>query len=183
MKSQDFNSLSESIFRINKENGWHEAHRRDNQYLILIKSEAFEAFEALRSKRFSNAMQAKIEFNYYSNNGFFSEALFKSQFKDTFEDEIADIVVRILDFAASKKWQFKGEVKVYDFKKNDINVFVDFDRLHCSLYDWCDAQKIKKLLEWCLSVAAAYQFNLYHHIILKMQYNKTRGYKHGNKAF
>ena len=63
------------------------------ELLMLVVSELGEALEAHRNGRFSN-------YGFYDRSGSFPEheiKCFEKEVKDTFEDELADAVIRICD--------------------------------------------------------------------------------------
>ena len=80
------NYLAEEIYQNNKEKGFWDNERNVGEMLMLVTSELGEAMEAHRKGRFAN-LEAYEEF---SEN-------FEDAIKDTFEDEIADSVIRLLD--------------------------------------------------------------------------------------
>lgn len=81
-----FNRASQSIFADNKVKGFWDKERNVGEMLMLVTSELGEAMEAHRKGRFADWTNVKQE-------GFgFEEGI-----KDTFEDEIADAIIRLLD--------------------------------------------------------------------------------------
>lgn len=120
----DIKTLTEVAHSAAKEKGFWDSERNKPELLMLIVSEAAEALEALRKDKYSNP--AIVDDLY---EGDYSLEEYKSKFeesvKNTFEDEIADTVIRLFDLAGG------------------LNI---------------DLEK---------------------HILLKLQYNATRGYKHG----
>ena len=76
------NELSEEIYQNNKEKGFWDKERNVGEMLMLVTSELGEAMEAHRKGRFAN-LESYEEF--------------EDAIKDTFEDEIADSVIRLLD--------------------------------------------------------------------------------------
>ena len=80
------NYLAQEIYQNNKEKGFWDKERNVGEMLMLVTSELGEAMEAHRKGRFAN-LEAYEEF---------SED-FEDAIKDTFEDEIADSVIRLLD--------------------------------------------------------------------------------------
>lgn len=85
------NKLAEEIFQANKEKGFWDEKRNIGEMLMLITSELGEAMEAHRKNRMCTA----------SNRMRFEEGkgLFNVTIKDTFEDELADAMIRIFDMA------------------------------------------------------------------------------------
>lgn len=83
----DLNELASQIYEANKAKGFWDKERNVGEVLMLIVSEIGEACEAHRKGR-----KADLE-AYDSMNASFAESI-----KDTFEDELADAVIRILDY-------------------------------------------------------------------------------------
>ena len=112
---------------------------------------------------------------------------FKAEIKDTFEDEIADTVIRICDFCGWYKIEL-GEVKKLRTKPKGRfdSDLVSIDKLITANYDVVEKDVLSTSLTCLLgileSIAQVYGFDLQQHILLKLDYNKTRGYKHGGKA-
>jgi NTP pyrophosphatase (non-canonical NTP hydrolase) len=101
--------LQEKIFAINKAIGWHDKTHNVGERLMLIVSELSEALDADRIGKKANIR------GFYSdlaNAGIISDdetmtfyqsmeykRSFESTMKDTFEDELADALIRLLDLA------------------------------------------------------------------------------------
>lgn len=69
-----------------------------SQMLMLIVSECSEAVEALREDRLVKEHNVEA-LNQWRNSGHTWEKIFKNNVKDTFEDELADVFIRVLDLA------------------------------------------------------------------------------------
>jgi NTP pyrophosphatase (non-canonical NTP hydrolase) len=99
-KSENFyickgiNESAKIIFQHNKDKGFWDKERNVGELLMLVTSELGEAVEARRKGNFAN--WKKLE----SNNTLDWQNNFKENIKDTFEDEIADAVIRLLDLSA-----------------------------------------------------------------------------------
>jgi NTP pyrophosphatase (non-canonical NTP hydrolase) len=89
------NELSTSIYLANKEKGFWDKERNVGELLMLVTSELGEAMEAHRKGTFAN-LEGFDKLN--SPKGI-NEMAFKALVKDSFEDEIADAVIRLLDMS------------------------------------------------------------------------------------
>lgn len=116
--------LCKKSHRNASDKGFWKEEREIGTLLMLIVSELGEALEADRK----NKNAATIKFNDLTQNqGIDFDIAFEECIKDSFEDEIADVFIRLADLCEGRDI--------------DIETFIE----------------------------------------LKMEYNKTRGYKHGKK--
>jgi NTP pyrophosphatase (non-canonical NTP hydrolase) len=87
--------LSEDVFKANKAKGFWGGERNKGELLMLVTSELAEALEADRKNSYANASLLNSLFKVEDNERFKED--FERLVKDTFEDEIADAVIRLLD--------------------------------------------------------------------------------------
>ena len=87
------NELARQFHERAKEKGFWDEERETGTLLMLIVSELSEALEADRKNNHSNMPF----FNFDVDAGDSFEDAFKKNIKDTFEDEIADVAIRLLD--------------------------------------------------------------------------------------
>lgn len=87
----NLNSLRDSIHQANKEKGFWEGERNTGELLMLVVSELSEALEALRHERTAEAYKDTQVMSFVT--------VFQALIKDTFEDEIADAIIRLFDLA------------------------------------------------------------------------------------
>ena len=99
MNTEMLNALKEKAHKTAVEHGFYEEVKPDAFYLGLVMSEAGEAINADRK-----GMHADTNwFEEGMANGYLTpRVLFESYIKNSVEDEIADIVIRLLDFAGLK---------------------------------------------------------------------------------
>ncbi len=91
------NSLAKAMHEIAKEKGFWDEKRETGTLLMLIVSELAEAMEADRLGRYADFEQAeqniKLGGEWLAN--------YQSYIKDSFEDEIADVFIRLLDLCGA----------------------------------------------------------------------------------
>lgn len=121
---EGLNESAQVIHQIAKDKGFYDRERNTGETLMLVVSELSEALEADRKGY-------RAETDLYDRgifNGAPFESTFKAFIKDTFEDEIADAVIRLMDMSAYMN---------IDLEKH-INLKVHFNKgreqLHGKLY-------------------------------------------------
>jgi hypothetical protein len=106
--SININDLANAIHKNNVEKGFYENPPNKATALMLVVSELSEAVEADRAGKFANIFyffNRKNEIEQSKGQELDSEEyarLFKTTIKDTYEDEIADAIIRLLDHCAHK---------------------------------------------------------------------------------
>lgn len=178
MKIEDIRALCiEAHENAVKHGFWSEKHDLKH-YLMLVITELAEAVQAYRKGKFCH----REDYEDSIKQGISESTAFMLTVKDTFEDEMADACIRLMDLAGGMidECEFRDRVrfaKGFDANKEiteviwngmhfiDTNYYVDPDILACGLIRMCEAMDID--IEW--------------HIRAKMAYNKSRPYLHGNK--
>ena len=106
------NHLAKEIYENAKSKGFHEGEKNIGEMLCLIHSEVSEALEADRKDKFTYPLQKHITnqggkgvtlqkyLNVSDDSAFVSQ--FKISVKDSFEDELADVMIRVMDLAHHK---------------------------------------------------------------------------------
>jgi len=93
----NINETAKNIHSMNVEKGFWENPRNKGELLMLVVSELAEALEADRKNRYS--LNNPKDLAALANEKDFNDA-FSKHVKDTFEDEIADAVIRLFDMSA-----------------------------------------------------------------------------------
>ena len=111
------NKLATEIHENAKSKGFFDSEKNIGEMLCLIHSEVSEALEADRKKMYTNVSEIKLKGLADKNFDatFNDEAVFKDFFstcvKNTFEDELADVVIRVLDLCAFKGIDIEIHIK------------------------------------------------------------------------
>ena len=104
----NLNELAKQIHKNAVNKGFYENPKETGTLLMLIVSELGEALEADRKNKHSDIKKfTELQFDFL---GF--ENSFKQEIKDTFEDEIADSLIRILDLCAYKGIDIQKHVEL-----------------------------------------------------------------------
>lgn len=192
------NKLRDKIGNINKNNGWHEVKHEKYKYMLLIASEILEAFEDYRDGKNID----EVWYEYVDDAG--EKSISRSKFYSMKEgkklgkpcgipSEIADIVIRCLDTAFIFGFSidgFKYEVEepkkefesyLFDMLSLSTEIYKTFDTFSSSdeIYHMIDS--LNMIMLKCLEISSVYELDLEKIINEKLEYNKTRGYKHGGK--
>lgn len=98
------NAAAKHIHQANKDKGFWDSERETGTLLMLCVSELSEALEADRKNRNANIKgYCEVMDGYTPEDSPLSfESSFKNFVKDTFEDELADTVIRILDLCGAR---------------------------------------------------------------------------------
>lgn len=88
--SLEWNILAETIHNIAKRNGFWEGDRNDGEILALVHAEVSEALEAVRKKIPEKSKKIPIFFE--------------------IEEELADIIIRIMDYGEARGWNIPDAI-------------------------------------------------------------------------
>lgn len=193
---KNLNELAHKIHESNKLRGFDVAQDNIGQSLMLIVGEISEAMDAHQCGRFADMKEYDSEIAYIAENfpranieGGFRLAPFEKYIKNTFEDELADIVMRMLDYCAA----FGVDVE-HEYKRTNVCYYDNIGEmlLYCTeaitAYKKttlvCETLKrvhLARPIKIAEKIAFHHDINLEKHIALKMRYNETRPYKHGKR--
>lgn len=105
----EMNALAQVIHADNLEKGFWKKERQVGTLLMLVTSELAEALEADRKQYFFDTAQKE------QPNGIAFYNWFETHVKDTFEDELADAVIRLLDLCAARnidiEWHIRKKIQ------------------------------------------------------------------------
>jgi len=193
---KQLNNLAKAIHQNAKDKGFWDSPRNTGELFMLIISEASEALEAHRKVRKADLKQFALPNNGNVTDEQWFKISFENCIKDTTADEIADVVIRILDYCASQ------EIEIKPALLSTTLISLDSDNFGAALFQICgeiqrageyaltndiwDSAKSKdnihSALALIIQLCEREEIDLLKHIELKMRYNATRERMHG-KAY
>jgi len=174
---QNLNELAKEVHAGNVERGFYEVQPTLKTQLMLVITELSEAVESDRKGRY--ARQTNFEIAMRTGRDF--QDYFEHFIKDTFEDEIADAFIRLLDIAGNYDAYIQSALSGFFVNDNKIDdIFVMTYRIcliskHEEQFFRLLNESIYSIIEYC----SKYKIDLNFHVTEKLKYNSTRPYKHG----
>lgn len=171
----DYNKLARKIHQNALAHGFGKDDPSDEHCLMLVITELSEMVEADRKGR--RAPKEDM-----MKDGF-DKAVFEMFYKNTVEDELADVAIRIMEFAARRNYTLNSEYRkdllklIFLKRKLTENAFI-LCQLICR-YVVTPIASIDSLLAYVFTWADWLGIDLELHISMKMQYNETRPMLHG----
>ena len=187
---EKLDSLTTRAFDTACSHGFHDVERSNAHFMMLVLSEIGEMVEADRKSRrvklHGDALDNTLRFN-----GFVPT--FELWVKDTMEDELADVVIRLLDFCGKRGISIlMGDEGMVDMQDKFVEMFGDMSvceqcfylsRVITSIGDDAPSQDLPSLvacaISFCFEFATFHKIDLLWHIEKKMDYNETRAKMHG----
>ena len=178
--------------------GWHEEEKSNAHWLMMVCTEVAEAVQADRKGNYMDDLDKEgLKTVLAKDHG----GLFNKYYSDTIEgkveSELADICIRVFDLmgvcgveAKDGFSTFDSEVKYakqHSFTENSIMVTRTI--VSCNLNSSISVKAemfcvlYKSILSSVFELAEALGIDLVQHINLKMRYNESREYHHGNKLY
>ena len=193
---KQLNNLAKEIHQNAKDKGFWDSPRNTGELFMLIISEASEALEAHRKVRKADLKQFALPNNGNVTDEQWFKISFENCIKDTTADEIADVVIRILDYCASQEIEIKPallsttliSLDSENFGANLFQICGEIQRAgeYALTNDIWDSAKSKdnihSALALIIQLCEREEIDLLKHIELKMRYNATRERMHG-KAY
>jgi len=110
------NILSKQLHENNKAKGFYEDEKNIGEMLCLIHSEVSEALEADRKNSYADLDKFNSGFhNRVKSYDIAWKEVFELHIKDTFKDELADVMIRVMDLAAFKKINLEKHIELKMF--------------------------------------------------------------------
>lgn len=185
---KEYSDIIEATHKNAIEHGWHSPSPSIRTCLMLVITEAAEAVEAYRKDGRANK-QAYLDIVARPKEKpvrDFSEVEFCKNIKNTIEDELADICIRIFDIQGACGIGVSIPEGVIDdaiqFNKNLSFPEMIFELIeYLYLKDFPLQGKLSAMLVSVIAISELMEIDLPFFIETKMRYNKNRPYRHGNK--
>ena len=192
MNTEELNALKYRAYNTAVEHGFHEEERPDAYWLGLVMSEMGEAINADRK-----GLHAGINgFRMDMKMGIPFKESFENHIKDSVEDELADVVIRLLDLAGMKRYLPYVGTKAQR-TKDSSDAFLKFEEsgmpgmlfylmdFLAAGFDWDDLRtciyNIMYILYDCFESMTGSDKDLWWFVDKKMQYNELRPKLNGKK--
>ena len=184
----DLNKLRDRAYKIAKEHEFHEKEQSDETYLMLIITEIAEAVNADRKGHHAKLEKFENQIEYAKMHNVYSDDYFKSCFsylKNSVEDELADVAIRILDFSGLRNVDLSNNRPsifhyVVSEKKslceNCYSIVMNITNYRGSIFGM-----LNDVIRQVIELAKFYSIDLFKFIDLKMKYNELRPYKNGKE--
>lgn len=174
----NLNELRDEAYKTAIEHGWHEKEYSREHWLCLVISELMEAVEADRKGLHADRK------GYETWTGTSEENYpYMTYIKDSVEDELADACIRLLDFAGLTNYELEDP----DYEDNltedysDLSFTESMYRICIYITDNYYKYHISCILEEIFAFCKDRGIDILWFIKVKMEYNKSREYKHGKK--
>lgn len=179
------NELKDKAYQCAKDHGFYEKELLASEHVMFIVSEIGEAINAYQEQRFANRVMFEKNFDTPQVN---PEEHWKYCFeifiKDSVEDELADIFIRLLSFIGWLGVDINEKLDESELSKG-IQTLSNVKELPSQLYYPLDLLVEYRNSEFALlsliCICRINNIDLFWHVEQKMKYNEMRPYKHGKK--
>jgi len=187
----EFKQLIQDASKLAKEKGFWDKERNLYEVVMLIVSECGEALEAHRKGKRADMSDWGAQYNGCDMLDTNERMGFETWIKDSFEDELADVIIRIADLCGGLGIEPKFLEAQNDIEDNVgenllaitmmLCASIDFERVKVPKYR-IDTEPLGLAVSMIYDLARKMNIDLDRHIKLKMQYNQGRERMHG-KAY
>ena len=190
MNTEELNALRDRAYKTAVEHGFHEDAKPDAYYLGLVMSEMGEAINADRKGLRANVVRF-VEDMELGNP--FKES-FEAHIKDSLEDELTDVVIRLFDFAGLRGYELNIASIDLVFLRYRMLEFWDYKlpgtlvRLIAMLADASNEDELQQYVGTVIYVLSYFfkkitgrDYDLWWFVKQKMAYNEMRPKLNGKK--
>ena len=171
--TEKLTELRDRAYKTACEKGFHDEQKPDAVYKMLIITEIAEAVQADRK----GARADRERYDYAVDRGMCNdiEECFERYIKNSIEDELADIVIRLLDFCGMKGIAFNSRNDDFSFTRLTYKSkpFTDVMFDLCSMITGYDPNReiiVRCVIYYC----EKHGIDILWHIEQKMEYNRLR---------
>ena len=189
MDTEELNAMKERAYKTAVAHGFHEEEKPDAYWLGLVMSEMGEAINADRKGRHADTKR----FEEKSGKWLF-EVSFHVYIKDSLEDELADIIIWLLDFAGMKGYKLYLDRDSFPDCHDALRTFEESglpglffiimdnlsDAFDCGELQTCIYDIICFFGDWFEKVTGS-DFHLWWFVEQKMRYNELRAMLNGKR--
>ena len=181
--SKKLKDWSKKIYDIAAAHGWHDEEKSDELWMSLIMSEVAELVEADRKGRnVSPTVESEYDKEQLKDDtGFFF--FYDAEVKGTMQEEFADIIIRLLDYAYMK-WDDCIEYPYeHVFRRREGWTIPEHAWHFCKEVLNTGHMNIVDSIFYIMDWADDANINLEKHVDWKIRYNSLRPFKHGGKKY
>lgn len=185
----NYNELSQQAHDNAVSKGFWEKELSEAHWLALVVSEICEAIEADRKGRRADvsaftALLDDKKFLKEKYTGTYAQVCFEDKIKDSLEDELADAMIRLFDYAGYLQIDFTRlppckyyrVFRRFTFTENAFGLIKGLAKEYI-----CIEKRIQFALDYISSWAGTMDIDLTFHVREKMKYNEGRESMHGKK--
>ena len=176
--TEKLTELRDRAYRAACDKGFHDEQKPDAVYNMLIITEIAEAVQADRKGLHAD----KDKFDYAVDSGAFDcEEAYEMYIKESLESELADIIIRMLDYCGTRNIKFRKDNDGFPFDR--LTAFRTFPE---AMYDLCEMIISGDLCgEFSLRCVICYceslDIDILWFVETKMRYNESRPKMHNRK--
>ena len=185
MEIQINNNLRDRAYQNACKHGFHDKEYSDEHCLMLILTEIGEAVNADRKGKRADVGEYnrinEISIKRTGNPKYINKSIFEQCIKDSVEDELADVVIRCLDFAGLRKFELTDIGCGSDTSEFTELMFETVKELIVPPKVLVREYQIKRVVSNIFESAEHLGVDLLWFIEHKMRYNELREPMHGKK--
>lgn len=193
IEAKQINEWTERAYKNAVKHGWHEEQKSTSHWLMMIITEVAEAVQADRKDLWmDNLDKSGLECVLANDHqGGLVEDFYERNIEGKVESELADICIRMFDFMGVNRFTVKENILNQPSAYTDLSftgiAFCVTERISDIINNMYDRETflssilyaLNSVFEW----SEALNIDLIQHINLKMRYNESREYHHGNKKY
>lgn len=176
--TEKLTELRDRAYRAACDKGFHDEQKPDAVYKMLIITEIAEAVQADRKRLYAG----KDKFDYAVDRGAYDcEIAYEMYIKGSVEEELADIIIRMLDYCGMRKIEFREDNDGFPFDR--LTAFRTFPE---AMYDLCGMITREDLpmefpLRCVIYYCESFGIDILWFVEMKMRYNELRPKMHNRR--